>query len=128
MDPMNDERSETNPMAKMMADAMQPGVARAIEGLSKEGKVDFLNNEWMQNMVRKMLSQELDKLPEDAKAALGKTQVDVVRRADSVEVMIDPKGDPDVAKVQNVILDSLLGPVSQIVTLFGCQVNVEQSS
>ena len=125
MDPMNDERSETNPMAKMMADVMQPGVARAIEGLSKEGKVDFLNNGLMQQLAKKMLARELDNLSEDAKAALGKAQVDVVRQADSVEIMIDPKGDPDVEKVKDVMLDSLLAPISQIVTLFGCQANVE---
>ena len=90
--------------------------------------MDLMNNEWMQKMASKMLTQELDKLPEDAKAALGKTQVDLVRHDDRIEVVIDPRGDPDVEKVQNVMLDSLLGPISQIVTLFGCQANVEQSS
>ncbi|MDO9579792.1 MAG: hypothetical protein Q7J06_04395, partial [Bacteroidales bacterium] len=84
---MNSEQGEkgqlvdTNPMAKMLLDAMQPCVVRAIEELfsreTKEGKMDF-NNELVQKMVRKALSQKLDKLPEDAKAALGKTQVDVV--------------------------------------------------
>lgn len=90
--------------------------------------MDLMNNEWMQKMVRKMLTRELDRLPEDAKVALGKTQVDLVRHDDRIEVVIDPRGDLDVEKVQNVMLDSLLGPISQIVTLFGCQVNVEQVS
>jgi hypothetical protein len=127
---MNDEQreqSETNPMEKMMAETMQPVVDRAIEGVFKEGKVDF-NNEWMQKMVRKMLAQNLDELPEEAKAALGKTQVDIVRRSDRVEIIIDSGGDADVEKVKDVMLDSLLAPISQIVTLFGCQANVEQSS
>jgi hypothetical protein len=128
VDLMNDERSETNPMAKMMADAMQPCVGRAFEELFKEVKVDFLNNELMQKMARRMLSQKIDELPEEAKAALGKTQVDLVRHDDRIEVVIDPRGDPDVEKVRNVMLDSLLGPISQIVTLFGCQANVEQAS
>jgi hypothetical protein len=90
--------------------------------------MDLMNNEWMQNMVRKLLSQKIDELPEEAKAALGKTQVDVTRLPDQVVIAIDTKGDPDVEKVKDVMLDSLLAPISQIVTLFGCQANVEQSS
>ena len=132
---MNSEQGEngqlvdTNPTAKLLLDAMQPCVARVFEEFfsreTKEGKVDYPNNGLMQQLAKKMFARELDKLSEDAKAALGKTQVDVVRQADSVEVMIDPKGDPDVEKVKDVMLDSLLAPISQIVTLFGCQANVE---
>jgi hypothetical protein len=130
---MNNERGEngqsgsTNAMAQLLSDAMAPGVARVIAGLFKEGKMDF-NNELAQKMARKMLTQELDKLPEDARAALEKTRVKLVRQADRIEVVIDTEGDPDVEKVQNVMLDSLLGPISQIVTLFGCRVNVEPAS
>ena len=90
--------------------------------------MDFLNNELMQKMVRKMLARNLDELPEESKAALGKTQVDIVRRADRVEIIIDSRGDADVGKVKDVMLDSLLAPISQVVTLFGCRANVEQSS
>ena len=90
--------------------------------------MDFMNNKFAQNMARKMLTQELDKLPDDAKAALGRTQVDLVRHDDRIEIVIDPRGDSGVEKVKDVMLDSLLAPISQIVTLFGCQANVEQSS
>jgi len=82
----------------------------------------------MQQQINKMLVQELDKLPPEAKAALEKTRVDVVRRTDSIEIVIDPMGEPDVEKVKDIMLDNLLAPISRIVTLFGCQVNVEQSS
>ena len=88
--------------------------------------MDF--SELMQQQVNKMLVRELGKLPPEAKAALEKTQVDVVRRTDSIEIVIDPRGEPDVEKVKDIMLDNLLAPISQIITLFGCQANVEQSS
>lgn len=83
----------------------------------------------MQEMVRRMLARGLDELPENAKAALEKTRVDMVRLPDRIEITFaNPGDDPDVERIKDVMLDSLLGPISQIVTLFGCRVNVEQSS
>ncbi|MFC1910287.1 hypothetical protein ACFLXC_03205 [Chloroflexota bacterium] len=71
-----------------------------------------------------MLGKEMEKLPDSAKEALAKTEVDIIRRPDSLEIAIDSKGDEDVEKVKGVILDSLQAPIAQIVTLFGCRANI----
>ena len=88
--------------------------------------MDLTNNDWMLEMARTLLARELHKLPEDAKSALGKTQVDIVRHRDFIEISIDSGGDPEVEEVRAVLLDSLSAPISQVVSLFGCRANVEQ--
>ena len=120
--------AEINPMVKTMAEAMQPylkqimvqlvaGIYKA--GAEKEGKVDF-----MRQQMQRMFCQKLVELPPEAKATLAKTRVQVVRQPDRIEIVIDSGGDPDVEKVKSIFLDSMLVPLSQIISFFGCQVDV----
>jgi len=87
-----------------------------------------MDSEWMQKMASKMVRKQLENLPPEAKEALEKTQVDVVRHPDRIVIAIDARGDEGVEKVRTVMLDSLIAPISQVITLFGCQANIEQSS
>ncbi len=89
-----------------------------------------MNNEWMQKIIRNVLFHKLDELPEETKAVLEKTRVDVTRLPDQVVITIDieTNGNPEAEQIRDVILDSLLTPISQIVTILGCQANIEQLS
>lgn len=120
--------AEINPTMKMMAEAMQPFLKQIMvqlaasifkAGEKKEDKMDF-----MRQQMQRMFCQKLAELPPEAKAALEKTKVNVVRQPDRIEVVIDSSGDPDVEKVKSVFLDSMLVPLSQIISFFGCQVDV----
>ena len=85
-----------------------------------------LNSEWMQKMARKMIQGQLENLPAEAREALAKTEVEVVRSPDRIVIAIDARGDKDVEKVRAVMLDSLINPISQTVELFGCKPNIRQ--
>jgi hypothetical protein len=120
--------AEINPMTKLMVDEMQPHLRQIIvqlfaslfkAGAEKEDRMDF-----MRQQMQKMFCQKLAELPPEAKAALEKTRVQVVRQPDRIEIVIDSGGDPDVEKVKSIFLDSMLVPLSQIITFFGCQVDV----
>jgi hypothetical protein len=71
-----------------------------------------------------MFARQLDGLTPEAKLALGKTRVNVVRQPDRIEIVIDSGGDPDVEEVKSMLLDGMLVPLSQLITFFGCQVDV----
>jgi len=116
---MNNEQCATNPMAKLLADSFSRE--------TKEGKMNF-GNEWMQKMVRKVIAEEMDKMPAKAKAAMQRTQVDIVRHPDQIVIAIDAKGDADVEKVKTVMLDCLLTPISQTIELLGVKANVQSQT
>ncbi len=80
--------------------------------------------EIVDKMIKKMFAPQLDDLPPEAKEALEKTRVQVARQPDRIEIVVDSGGDPDVEGVQSVLLDSMLVPLSQIMTFFGCRVDV----
>lgn len=90
--------------------------------------MDIFDNEMMRKMIKKALAQKLGELPPEAKAALKKTRVQVVRKPDRIEIVIDDRDDPDVEKAGSVFLDSLLQPLAWIITMFGCQASVETAS
>jgi len=84
-----------------------------------------LNQKWLRQMLQKAFFQKLSELPPEAKTALEKTQVDLVRHPNRIEIVIDSRGDPDVERIKDILLDSLLPPLTQVITFFGCQANVE---
>ena len=103
--------------------------AEAVKSKEAGGVMDIFNRDgMMQKMVEKTLAQQLGELPPEAKAALGKTQVGVVRKPDRIEIVIDSGGDPDVEKVKSIFLDSMLVPLARIITFFGCQASVETAA
>ena len=93
--------AEINPVMQLMAEMM--------------GKPDTVNK-----MIKKMFAPQLDDLHPEAKEALEKTRVQVVRQPDRIEIVIDS----DVEEVKSMLLDSMLVPLSQVITFFGCQVDV----
>ena len=97
--------SEINPVMEFMTDMM--------------GKPDIVNR-----VIKKMFAPQLDDLHPEAKEALEKTRVQVVRQPDRIEIVIDSGGDPDVEEVKAMLLDGMLVPLSQIITFFGCRVDV----
>ena len=103
--------------------------AEAVKSKEAGGVMDIFNKDgMMQKMVEKTLAQQLGGFPLEAKAALEKTRVGVVRKPDRIEIVINPEGDPGVEKVRDVFLDSLLPPLVRIITLFGCQASVETAA
>lgn len=90
--------------------------------------MNLLNNAWFRQAADKLIRKEMDNLPQEQKAALEKIRVTVVRHPGHIVVDIDAGGDADAEKAKAVLLDSLVAPISQVVTLFGCKANVEQSS
>jgi len=86
------------------------------------------DSDWVQQMARQMVQEQLGHLPPEAREALEKTEVDVVRYPDRIVIAIDAGDDRDVEKVRTVILDSLIEPISQAIQLFGCKLNIEQAS
>ena len=96
---------EINPMMEFMAKMM--------------GKPDIVNR-----VIKKMFAPQLDDLHPEAKEALEKTRVQVVRQPDRIEIVIDSGGDPDVEGVKAMLLDGMLVPLSQVITFFGCRVDV----
>ena len=97
--------AEINPVMQLMAEMMsKPDIA--------------------EKLIKKMLAPQLDDLPPEAKEALDKTRVEVVRQPDRIEIVIDSGGDPDVEEVKAMLLDGMLVPLSQIITFFGCRVDV----
>jgi hypothetical protein len=78
---------------------------------------------FLEDRFREMFFREI---PPEAKAALDKTRVNLVKWSDRIEVIIDSQGDPDVEKVKSVFLECLHPALSQIITLFGCQVEAEE--
>lgn len=79
--------------------------------------------EWMQDQLRKFVSSKMNELPQEAKAAVERTRVDVVRRPDRIEIAIETDSDSDVEKVRDVFLDNLVKPLSWMIGLFGFKVN-----
>jgi len=103
--------------------------AEAVKSKEAGGVMDIFNKDgMMQKMVEKALAQQLGGLPPEAKAALEKTRVGVVRKPDRIEIVIDSGGDPDVEKVKSIFLDSMLIPLARIITFFGCQASVETAA
>ena len=97
--------AEINPVMRLMAEMMgNPDIA--------------------EKLIKKMLAPQLDDLPPEAKEALDKTRVEVVRQPDRIEIVIDSGGDPDVEGVKAILLDSMLVLLSQVITFFGCRVDV----
>ena len=90
--------------------------------------MDIFDNEMTRIMIEKALSQKLGELPSEAKATLEKMQVQVARKPDRIEIVIDGRGDPDVETAGSVFLDSLLQPLTWIINLFGCQASVETAT
>ncbi len=90
--------------------------------------MDIFNNELMRKMMEKALVQKLGELPPEAKAALKKMRVNVMRKPDRIEIVIDGRKDPDVEKARIVFLDSMLQPLDWIITMFGCQASVEATA
>ena len=99
------ESAEINPVMQLMAEMMSDP--------------DTVNK-----MIKEMFAPQLVDLPPEAKEALEKTRVQVVRQPDRIEIVIDSGGDPDVEGVKSMLLDGMLVPLSQIITFFGCQVDV----
>jgi len=97
--------AEINPVMRLMAEMM--------------GKPDIA-----EKLIKKMFAPQLDDPHPAAKEALEKMRVQVVRQPDRIEIIIDNGGDHDVEGVKSVLLDSMLVPLSQIITFFGCQVDV----
>ena len=97
--------AEINPVMQLMAEMMgNPDIA--------------------EKLIKKMFAPQLDDLHPEAKEALEKTRVQVVRQPDRIEIVIDSGGDPGVEGVKAMLLDSMLVPLSQIITFFGCRVDV----
>ena len=99
------EADDTKPVMQLMAQMMD--------------SPDILDR-----LIKEIFARQLDDLPPEAKEALEKTWVRVVRQADRIEIVIDSGGDPGVEGVKSALLDSLLVPLSQIITFFGCRVEV----
>ena len=97
--------AEINPVMRLMAEMMgNPDIA--------------------EKLIKKMFAPQLDNLHPEAKEALEKTRVQVVRQPDRIEIVIDSGGDPDVEGVKAILLDSMLVLLSQVITFFGCRVDV----
>jgi hypothetical protein len=79
---------------------------------------------WIMDQLKKMFLAKMGDLPPEARLALEKTQVTITRRTDRIEIIIDGEGDADAEKVKDLLLDGMLGPLSQMVGFFGCQVEV----
>lgn len=89
--------------------------------------MEIPDSEWMQKLAAKLIRQEMDKLEPEAKAAMERTQVDVIRQPDRLVITVATGGDAEVEKVRAILLDSLLAPISQTITLFGLKANVQLS-
>jgi len=85
----------------------------------------MLDQDWIMEQLRKMFMARLGELPQEAKAALVKTPVTIVRRPDCIEIYIDSRGDADVEKVKDLLLDGMITPMSQVVGFLGCRVEVK---
>jgi len=79
----------------------------------------------MQKRALKMISRKMDRLPPEAKAAMERTEVNIVRYPDQVVIAIDAKGDADMERIKTILLYSILAPISQAITLLGVKTNVQ---
>jgi len=79
----------------------------------------------MQNLVWKFFTSEVNKLPPEAKAALGSLVIQIAKFSDENRVVVQAKpNDPASEKAAQVVLDSIVQPLSQICAAFGTKVEV----
>ncbi len=123
---------EIDPAVKALGEVIRPYLRQIIvqfsaslfkAGALKEGKVDLI-----QQAMQKLFSRKLAELPPEAKAALAKTTVTVMRLPDRIEIVADGDEDPDVEKVKGILLDSMLPSLARIIAFFGCRVDVMPQS
>ena len=113
---MNEDARDTNNEDDQSSAEINPVMQLMAEMMSDPDTVN--------KMIKEMFAPQLVDLPPEAKEALEKTRVQVVRQPDRIEIVIDSGGDHDVEGVKSILLDGMLVPLSQIITFFGCQVDV----
>ena len=79
----------------------------------------------MQSMVWKFFTSQVNQLPPEAKAALGSLVIQIAKFSDENRVVIQAKpSDPAGEKAAQVVLDSVIQPLSQICAAFGTKVEI----
>ena len=85
-----------------------------------------MNWEQMGAMMWQTLRQELNKLPPEAQQALQETGIYISR--DERSILLDARineGDASAQKARDVLLDTLIPPLSKIIKGFGCRVFIK---
>lgn len=82
----------------------------------------------MQQIVFGMFAQQREKWPLELKQAMSQFSVKVIQDPDRISIVcesdVGAEDNPNVEKAKKILLDSLMGPLPQIVGSFGCQTKV----
>lgn len=80
----------------------------------------------MQQMVWGMFAKQAENWPPELKQALSSIEIDIVRQPGQILIVAknspEVDGDPNVEKAKKLVLDSLMGPLPQVVGAFQCKV------
>lgn len=80
--------------------------------------------EKLQQQLKEVFAEKLAAFPPEVREAMEKTRVRLVRKPGLIEISIDSQGDSGVEMFRDLFLGSLLNPLCGIITLFGCEVDV----
>ena len=86
----------------------------------------MFNLQQMQQMVWGMFAKQTESWPPELKAALSNIEVEIVRQPGQILIIAknnpEMDGDPNVEKAKKLVLDSVMGPLPQVVGAFQCKV------
>jgi hypothetical protein len=78
----------------------------------------------LESLVSQFFAQEVAKLPPEAREALRNLSMEIVRLPDRVIVKAKPGDNPASGKAAQVILDSVIQPLSRFCAAFGTKTEI----
>lgn len=86
----------------------------------------MFNMQQIQQWVWGAFAKQTEQWPPELKAALSNIEVEIVRQPGQILIIAKNNplvdGDPNVEKAKKLVLDSVMGPLPQVVGAFQCKV------